>query len=156
MNQKFLEKLQLEIRDKSVNSLISVYPEQLVECLDISKSEVKQLIEDLYKERLLAYKYRIQCLCGNTCTAYARKLQKEPYVCQECGREYSMDIIMENGTLLYELDKNQILNYGKKDIDFKEESLNELKVVYMKDRKQDNRKEDRDMEIKIYPIKWTR
>lgn len=147
MNQKFLEKLQLEIRDKSVNSLISVYPEQLVECLDISKSEVKQLIEDLYKERLLAYKYRIQCLCGNTCTAYARKLQKEPYVCQECGRKYSMDIIMENGTLLYELDKNQILNYGKKDIDFKEESLNELKVVYMKDRKQDNRKEDRDMEI---------
>lgn len=147
MNQKLLERLQTTIRDMSVNSLSSVYPEQLVECLEASQGEVKQLIEDLYAERLLAYKYRIQCLCGNTCTVYARKLQKEAYICKECSREYDADIIKKKGTLLYELDKRQILSYGEEKIDLKEEALKTSRVVYMENVTQENRKESKVMEI---------
>lgn len=147
MNQKLLERLQMAIKDMSVNSLTSIYPEQLMECLDTSQSETRQLVEDLYAERLLIYKYRIPCLCGNTCTAYSRKLQREPYACKECNREYDAEEIKKNATLLYELDKSQILSYGKESVDFKELSLKDSKVIYMEDVKQENRKEIKNMEI---------
>ena len=146
MNQKLLEKLQLIIRDKSVNTLENVYPDQLIECLDVSQNEVKQLVNDLYAERLLEYKYRIQCLCGNVCTVRAHKLQREPYICQECGEKHTVDEIKAKGILLYELDKKQILDYGKEEINFKEESLRDLNVVYLEEKKQAQRKE-KSMEI---------
>lgn len=142
-----MEKLQLIIRDKSVNTMESVYPEQLIECLDVSQSELKQLVNDLYTERLLEYKYRIQCICGNVCTARAHKLQRESYICQECGEKYTIDEIKTKGTLLYELDKKQIMDYGKEEINFKEESLRDLNVVYLEEKKQAQRKENESMEI---------
>ncbi|MDO4170571.1 MAG: nucleotide-binding protein [Lachnospiraceae bacterium] len=131
MKQELLKKLQTIIREMSVNSLTSIYPDQLLQLLNASQSDMRQFIADLYAERLITYKYRFQCLCGNTCTAYLKKLQREPYICKECGRTYDINMMKEKGTLLYELDKKEILNFEKEDIDFKSESLKDVNVIYL-------------------------
>ena len=147
MKKELLRKLQMTIREMSVNSLTCIYPDQLLQWLNISQSDLCQFVDDLYKKRLIIYKYRFQCLCGNTCTAYFRKLQKEPYVCNECGRTYDIDAIKEKGTLHYELDKNDILSFGNESIDFKGESLKAAKVLYIDNIQQAERKERKEMEI---------
>lgn len=130
MKQELLQRLQMTIREMSVNTLTSIYPEQLLQWLNTPKTELKQFVNELYSERLITYKYRFQCHCGSNCTAYLRKIQKEPYVCKDCNKIYDIDMIKEKGTLIYELDKKDILNYAYVNIDFKEESLKSAKVVY--------------------------
>lgn len=147
MNQHLLKRLQVIIEDMSVNSLTSIYPEQMVELLEAPRGDVKQLVDDMFLERMLAYKYRIQCQCGNVCTAYLRKLQREPYVCKECNREYKLDYVKQKGTLLYELDKKEILNFGNETINFKQESLQSTKVVYLENAQIKSREDSIPMEI---------
>ncbi len=147
MNQQLLKRLQVVIKDVSVNSLTGIYPEQLVELLGAPQSEVKQLVDDMFLERMILYKYRLQCSCGNTCTMYLRKIQKEPYICKECEQEYAVADISQRGTLLYELDKEEIMKYEEEIIDFKEESFKNGKVVYLEMVQPQNRKESDKMEI---------
>ena len=59
MDQKILEKLQTIISEMSVNQLENIHPEQLFDQLEISLSDGNRLLNDLFKERLIAYKYRI-------------------------------------------------------------------------------------------------
>ena len=147
MNQQLLSRLQILIKDVSVNSLTSVYPEQMVEFLQTPQGDVKQLVDELFLERMLTYKYRFQCLCGNTCTAYLKKIQREPYTCKECERQYAMDFIKQKGTLLYELDKTEIMSYGSENVDFKEEALKSAKVVYLENIQAKENEEKQKMEI---------
>ena len=147
MNQQLLRRLQIIIKDASVNSLTSVYPEQMVEFLEAPQDDVKQLVDEMFLERMLAYKYRIKCLCGNTCTAYLRKVQREPYKCKECEREYTIDFLKQKGTLLYELDKSEIMSYGGEAVDFKEEAHKSAKVVYLENVQARESEESKKMEI---------
>lgn len=147
MKQELLRILQVMIKEMSVNSLTSVYPDQLLQWLNISQSDLIQFVEDLYLERLITYKYRFQCKCGNICTSYLRKLQREPYLCKECGQTYSIDIIKQKGILLYELDKKEILDYENENIDFKKEAFKEIKVVYMDRTKIVSERDEEKMEI---------
>ena len=41
----------------SVNQLENIHPEQLFDQLEISLSDGNRLLNDLFKERLIAYKY---------------------------------------------------------------------------------------------------
>lgn len=78
MNQKLLQKLKLTIKSQSVNSLGTVYPEDLMSWLNVSAEELNSFVYDLYEERVLAFKYRFVCECGEQCTAYGHKLEFEP------------------------------------------------------------------------------
>lgn len=148
MNQELLTKLQNVIKEMSVNSLGSIGPEQLMECLDASQAELKTFVEELANERLLTYKYRFKCKCGNTCTAYLKKLQRNPYVCFECESEYDMEKVKESASLLYELEKKDILTYDREgEVDFKRESLKNVRIIHLDMSANDESEEIRKMNI---------
>lgn len=148
MNQELLKRLKKIIKEMSVNSLKSVYPEKLLEWLDISQNELVSFINELYEERLITYKYRFKCRCGNSCVAYLRKLQREPYVCKACEAIYTLEKVSSIGTLVYELEKRAILDFETNNIDFKNESLKSARIIYMENPQHtEKNKEKRKMEI---------
>lgn len=147
MNQELLKRLQETIKEMSVNSLGCIYPEQLLDWLNTPQVELKQFIDDLYGERLICYKYKFKCRCGNYCTAYLRKLQKEPYYCKNCEVVYDIGKIKEMGTLVYELEKSDILDFEAERVDFKRESLKSARIVYLDTPQQVENKGEKRMEI---------
>ncbi|RGB82644.1 hypothetical protein DW097_24590 [Enterocloster clostridioformis] len=147
MNQELLKRLQKTIKEMSVNSLGSIYPEQLLDWLNTPQAELKQFIDDLYGERLISYKYKFKCRCGNYCTAYLRKLRKEPYLCMDCEAVYDIEKIKEMGTLVYELEKSDILDFEAEKVDFKRESLKSARIVYLDTPQQEESKGEKRMEI---------
>ncbi len=147
MNQDLLKRLQKTIKEMSVNSLNSVYPEQLLEWLNTPQMELKQFIDDLYCERLITYKYKFTCRCGQHCTAYLRKLQREPYICKDCDSVYDIEKIKKIGTLVYELDKKDILEFNEENVDFENESLKFARIVCLDTQHQKERELKKQMEI---------
>ena len=148
MNQKLLQKLKLTIKSQSVNSLGTVYPEDLMSWLNVSAEELNSFVYDLYEERVLAFKYRFVCECGEQCTAYGHKLEFEPqFFCPVCGREYKADDILYRAEVLYELDKNEILELGYSQIDLKKASMEQAKIVPINSQKQNIKQEKKVMEI---------
>jgi len=148
MNQKLLQKLKLTIKSQSVNSLGTVYPEDLMSWLNVSAEELNSFVYDLYEERVLAFKYRFVCECGEQCTAYGHKLEFEPqFFCPVCGREYKADDILHRAEVLYELDKNEILELGYSQIDLKKASMEQAKIVPINSQKQNIKQEKKVMEI---------
>lgn len=129
MNQKLLHKLQQKIRDLSCNTLLRVYPSQIKEWTEAINGEIGQFIQELLTERLMDAKYDFQCTCGNNCTAYHRNLEKKCYKCIECEKEYDFEEILDKSTLLYELDKQAILDFNEESVDFKDISRKMKKVV---------------------------
>ena len=85
MNQTLMERLQIIVQGMSVNSLRRIYPKQLKEWLKISDVEMESFLNVLDEKRLLMRKYDFQCKCGNGCTGYVKKLEKELYHCEICG-----------------------------------------------------------------------
>lgn len=128
MKQDLLEKLQKQIQDRSCNTLSRIYPFQLQEMLDTSNEELKKLIIQLLDEGLMECKYDFQCSCGNSCTAYYQSIKIKGYQCDECEKMYDMSEILNKGSLLYELDKQALLDFGKEKINFKS-MVNTGKIV---------------------------
>lgn len=131
MKQELLQKLQKQIRELSCNSLRRVYPFQLQEWSEATNKEIKNFIVELLEERLIDCKYDFQCLCGNSCTAYQQSIEMAPFQCSECGRIYELEAILAKGTLLYEVDKQALLEYDEEDVDFKSIIKEAGKVVMM-------------------------
>lgn len=147
MNQELLAKLQETIKDMSVNSLQSVYPERMFQWLDSSQGKFKDFMDKLYEERLITYKYIVHCSCGNSGTIYLRKVNKEPYVCVECGQECEKDEVVKKGILMCEISKKDIMEYTEENADFKEEALISDKVIYLEQDKLWKNKEEKMREI---------
>lgn len=129
MKEELLQNLQQRIREISYNSLRRVYPLQLQEWSKATDKELKLFIEELLEERLIACKYDFQCSCGNNCTAYHERIKDNFYRCDECEETYNFNEIITRSTLLYELDKYEILNYNEELIDFKEIEKNTINVI---------------------------
>lgn len=147
MDQKILEKLQTIISEMSVNQLENIHPEQLFDQLEISLSDGNRLLNDLFKERLIAYKYRIDCLCGNRGTIYTRKMGREPYVCSQCGQEFSEKEVERKGTLLVEIDKEELTNFSKEEASIR---INlDDKIVDLMEIQKNNNEEENKMDIFI-------
>ncbi len=138
-----LSQLQNKIRGKSFNFLRRVYPEQIQAWLGATDVETQKFLSDLLEERLVRCKYDFDCCCGNHCTAYLEKLENDGYQCLECGRDYLFPEINEQGNLLYELEKKEILDFGKEAIDFKGIVRNMNKVISINLVKEDNKKVDK-------------
>lgn len=131
MKQELLQKLQKQIRELSCNSLRRIYPEQLQEWSGATNKEIKEFIAELLDERLIDCKYDFQCSCGSNCTAYQQSIEMRNYQCSECERIYELDEILDKGTLLYELDKRALLDYGEEEIDYKNIVKDVKKIVMM-------------------------
>ena len=148
MNQELLIKLQETIGEMSVNSLGNIYPEQLLDWVNASQKELNQFVQELFMERLITYKYSFDCSCGNRCIAYLKKLQKEPYVCLECEAVYDLEKVKQKGSLMYELEKDDIMEFDKEEgIDFKKESLKSSQVFLIAPQTLNVHKEKDKMEI---------
>ena len=129
IKQELLNKLQQKISKLSCNSLQRVYPLQIQEWTGATNKEIKEFIQSLLEERLIAVKFDFQCECGNNCTAYQRSLDLKPYQCVECEREYNQEEVMEKAVILYELDKQAILDYNQEEVNFKNIVRETSKVV---------------------------
>ena len=121
MNKHRLHVFQNKIRDVSINELYAVYPEKIAEWSGGRDKEGIVFLNDLYTERLIHKKYDFECECGRVCTAYYRKIMEESYICPECGKNYDTNKIIKIGTLLYEIDKEEVLAYENETLDFQAE-----------------------------------
>lgn len=121
MKQNMMEKLIQKVKEQSVNSLGNIYPEDIIDWLEGSKLEVKKLINYLHKKRVILYKYKLKCKCGEVCTIYEKKgICKQKLYCEICGEEYSVGDIKEQLEIVYEIDKKALLSLEDESVDFKE------------------------------------
>lgn len=150
MNQNLLIKLQQKVKLQSVNSLGNIYPDELLEWLGVSESVLQNFVEELHEERVLAYKYRFVCKCGETCTIYERTLDYDNKKnCNICGREYTIEEIRNKSEILYEVDKNELLDLNHESINFKDESFQNTKVVHITAINGEHEKMDKKLKIFI-------
>ena len=130
MNQNIINRLQKRVKLQSVNSLGNVYPDDIVEWLGTSRAEAKKVISELHDQRIVLYKYKLKCSCGEICTIYERKLIHDQSVCCEiCGKEFFLDDIKENAYIVYEIDKEELMNLEQENVNFKEMPRIKEKVV---------------------------
>lgn len=121
MKQNLISRLQKIVKSQSVNSLGNMYPDKIVEWLGTSRAEAKELIRDLHDQRIILYKYKLKCSCGEICTIYEKKLIHDQSVyCEVCGRKIFLEDIKENAYIVYEIDKEELMNLEQENIDFKE------------------------------------
>lgn len=142
MNQNIINRLQKRVKLQSVNSLGNVYPDDIVEWLGTSRAEAKKVISELHDQRIVLYKYKLKCSCGEICTIYERKLIHDQSVCCEiCGKEFFLDDIKENAYIVYEIDKEELMNLEQENVNFKEMPRIKEKVVPISRKQEEKRTE---------------
>lgn len=143
MKQKLINKLQNKVRLLSVNSLGCIYPDDIVSWLEASARDAKDLIDYLHEERIIKYKYRVKCECGEFCTFYENKMiRKKELYCEVCGEEFLQEEIEKNAELIYEIDKEELMDLKEDEVDFKKIPLIHGKIVSVT-----KGKEEKSMEI---------
>lgn len=104
---------------QSVNSLGNIYLDDIAEWLSTSKKETKDFVEELHNQRIILYKFVFKCECGEICTVYENRLNRDGnYFCDICGKEYSINQIVEKMSIVYEIDREALLDL-EENIDFK-------------------------------------
>lgn len=138
MKQNLLRKLQEKVKSLSVNSLGNLYPDDIMEGLNISEEEAKKFIDFLHSKRILAYKYRIKCSCSERCTVFENQLARSgAFNCEVCGYEFQMQEIKDRAEIIYEIDKAELLKLESKKIEFKEFPYIKSKVIPIKQRQEE-------------------
>lgn len=138
-----MRRLEEKVRLQSVNSLGNIYPEDIMDWLEVSGLEAKKIIDALHEERVIVYKYRFKCKCGELCTVYEKKIVRDNnFNCEICGEKYSLNDIKEQSEIVYEIDKKVLLSLENEMVNFN--TLSEVKgrVVSITSI---NRKEEEDM-----------
>lgn len=132
MNQNLIKKIQEKIKLQSVNSLGNLYPEDIVDWLEVSEEETKELIEFLHSQRALFYKYRIKCDCSERITIYEHQLIRNKLIyCDLCGHEFSREEIEKRAEIIYEIDKEALLNLEDKKTEFRVFPKSRTNIVSM-------------------------
>lgn len=145
MKKNLINRLQDVVRLQSVNSLGNIYPDKIIEWLGISEQECREFINQLHDQRVVTFKYKIKCECGEVCTIYERKLLRNHSAnCEICGKKFSLKNIEEKANILYEIDKEELLGLNNESIDFKILPDAGRKVVPMI-----KKQEEKEMEIFI-------
>lgn len=120
MKQNLIKKIQGMVKWQSVNSLGNLYPEDIVDWLKISEEETKEFIDFLHNQRVLFYKYKIKCDCGEKNTVYENTLARgKALYCNFCGHEFSEHDIEESAEIIYEIDKEELLSLDDKKTEFR-------------------------------------
>lgn len=123
MNQILLNNLQDYLKKISVSQAKNINPDNLFLKIGNDKKDFISFIDELHTEGLLEYKYNIICKCSNEHTVYERDLYKKTKNCDMCGKTLIFNEEIKKGRVIYVLDKNEILGFGKEDINFTHESL---------------------------------
>ena len=119
MRKNLIKKLQSKVKEQSVNSLGNIYLDDIAEWLSTSKKETKDFVEELHNQRIILYKFVFKCECGEICTVYENRLNRDGnYFCDICGKEYSINQIVEKMSIVYEIDREALLDL-EENIDFK-------------------------------------
>lgn len=120
MNQMIIQRLKKWIEPLSVNQIKAISPKLLKDELQVSDSELLEIVKFLYKERVLIYRYKFKCdECGNDCIVYERRLKSGEYNCGGCGKHFELKDIVEKSKVLYEFNKIEMLELGEEgEIDF--------------------------------------
>ncbi len=120
MKQNLIKEIQEKVKWQSVNSLGNLYPEDIIEWLEISEEEAKELIEFLHNQRVLFYKYKIKCDCGERNTVYENTWNREKTLyCNICGHDFSRKDLEERAEIIYEIDKDELLSLEEKKTEFR-------------------------------------
>lgn len=142
MNQNLINRLQKRVKLQSVNSLGNVYPDDVVEWLGTSRVEAKEVIRELHDQRIVLYKYKLKCSCGEICTIYEKKLIHDQSIyCEICGKEIFLDDIKENAYIVYEIDKEELMNLEQDNVNFKEMPHIKEKVIPISRKQEEKRME---------------
>lgn len=142
MRQNLISRLQNIVKSQSVNSLGNIYPDKIIEWLGISDREAHDLINDLHDQRVIAFKYKLKCSCGEICTIYENKLiHDKKFNCEICGKEFSINDIEERTDIFYEIDKEGLLGIGHENIDFRVLPDIKGKVVSISKKQEEKRME---------------
>ncbi len=109
----------------------------LIKRLNISKDELKNLIQLLHNEHVIRYKYAFQCpKCGEMDTVFENELTGVPH-CSFCNSPLNVTSIINSATIRYVLDKDDFVEY------MQENYKNELESA----------KRGEEPKLKIIPIK---
>ncbi len=121
MSQMLISKLHNMIKSMPINNLGNLTIKDFMSWLDIDLREAEELADELYGERVLAYKYRYKCECGEICTVYEEKMLRDGgTVCAVCGSEYKADEIKIKAKRIFDINKedlqelNEEANLGSK------------------------------------------
>lgn len=143
MKQNLINRLQDIVKLQSVNSLGNIYPDRFIEWLEISDQEANDLISDLHDQRVIAFKYRLKCSCGEVCTIYENKfIHDKKFNCEICGKEFTINDIKERADIFYEIDKEELLGLEIENVNFKVLPSTKGKIVSIS-----KRQEEKPMEI---------
>lgn len=113
MNNVLLQRLKKKLQSRSINSVKSMYPEEVMDMIECYDSQAMYFIEWMNKERLIKYVYIIKCVCGENISIYENRLlnTKNEIYCAMCGNLLEREEIQKQGQLRYYLDKEAIMNY---------------------------------------------
>lgn len=132
MNQNLIKKIQEKTKLQSVNSLGNLYPEDIIDWLEVSEEETKELLEFLHSQRVLFYKYRIKCDCSERITIYEHQLIRgKPIYCDLCGHDFSRQDIEKRAEIVYEIDKEELLSLEDKKTEFRVFPKSRTNIVSM-------------------------
>ncbi len=130
MKKNLLNKLKQIVELQSVNSLKNVFPDDIIDWLGITDIEAKDLIDELHKQRIIIYKYKFKCVCGENCTIYEKKINRDSnFFCEICGREFSQEDISKHGYIAYDIDKEELANFEQECVNFVELPEAKNKIV---------------------------
>ncbi|UZP04015.1 nucleotide-binding protein [Clostridium botulinum] len=120
MNQIIIQRLKKWIKPLSVNQIKTISPKLLMDELQVSDRELLEIVQFLYKERVISYRYKFKCdECGNNCIVYEKKLKFGEYNCGECGKHFELKDVVEKSKVLYEFDKDEMIKLGEdEEVDF--------------------------------------
>lgn len=138
MKQNLIKKIQEKVKWQSVNSLGNLYPEDIIDWLDVSEEETKEFIEFLHSQRVLFYKYRMKCDCREKNIIYENTLARgKTLCCNFCGHEFSGQEIKEKAEMVYEIDKEELLNLENKKTEFRVFPTIKPNIVSMTQKKEE-------------------
>ena len=119
MKKRLIKKLQEIVKFKSINSLGNIYPNDIMEWLELSSIETKDFIDYLHEQRVITYKYRIKCRCGEVCTVYEPMLlQNGGTYCETCGCKFLVEELKDIAKVVYDINKEELLEMDNEDVDF--------------------------------------
>lgn len=138
MKQNLIKEIQEKVKWQPVNSLGNLYPEDIIAWLEVSEQEAAELIDFLHNQRVLSYKYRFLCECGERNTVYENTLnRKKLFCCNICGNDFSRQDLEERAEIIFELDKEELLHLEEKKPEFRVFPKSGTNIVSMTKRQEE-------------------
>lgn len=126
MKMELIHKLQMYVKQRSVDELKSVRVDELKLYLQVDDILLKGLIDELEEKGVLTYKYNIRCPeCKTFHTVYQNEIRKKVKICDICEETIVFEKLLKGSNLLIMLDKQEVLALSEP-IDWKRDALSKV------------------------------